>query len=333
MTHHPADIGAAFEGTTFLTDLKGRNRQSSDEEKLEFNASQLRPYCPYAFSLWSDGSVKANKDPHAVSPPAMNGSSAALLRRTSIEDDKVVFQAARPLWCCSYSTERTALLGGLEEVVARPDVRPLVLPVVSDSLSTLSALQKGPFLAADEELARIWSAVITLWLQGTTVVFIFVFSHVGTNEEVDEAADVAMAAPAYPRVWAPDEARHHKVRAAVKYDATADLGAFRSKHRRQPSNLNDWRVKGMLRSSHRRLLALRVGCCADIGGYKHGQKDPCPVCGEVVMDRGGVAVEHLFSCTHPRAVAARQQWGVADPSSLWAAPKRAIGYVNTLLGK
>jgi hypothetical protein len=89
----------------------------------------------------------------------------------------------------------------------------------------------------------------------------------------------------------------------------------------------------MTRAGARMLSALRVGCCAKLGGNLHSLPEQCYRCAApAALARDGAAVEHLFACTNSACVAKRKAMRLTtSPSQLWGPgklPEKTVAYAR-----
>ena len=196
------------------------------------------------------------------------------------------------------------------------------LVILTDSLSLLSALARGPCRQREWHTAEVWKILLDL-ARMRKVIGAFVFAHCGFKEQddVDEAAKAAVALHLddQPPIWWKDGARVLNNRICSYFDSRAREEGWRgcshpSGAPSKPPRLPRYRATPLCR--------LRCGVEPKIGGWRHRFVDPCPRCGEQLtrdaQDPPKYAVDHFLSC--PLATGLRQlqstsaQW---TPASLW----------------
>ncbi|KAK7197826.1 RNase H [Novymonas esmeraldas] len=167
-----AQLATAATRTTFLTSLTFEGKQvtkkhrNDPSEYRQFNALQLTRSSSATVELWTDGSVTPSEESGGAYVIAQDGQEV-LNGSTSLGST-----------ACSYSMERAALLTGLEALVTHlhKDATPLpTVRVVTDSLSTLQELERGPFHQEEEQMEGIWRQLA--YLPAAKILFVFVFSH------------------------------------------------------------------------------------------------------------------------------------------------------------
>lgn len=323
---HPADLGEVFLRTSFIMDLKGLKRDSPDEEKKAFGDAVVASL-PEGLNCFSDASVFQP----TVNDPVRRSGIATVFFRTPISIQHLTLGK----YACSYSGERLGVVAALRlalEKVVEWNLPNRHLNIVTDSLSVLQALATGPWRAAHGQEQEIWTLLSQLLSQhGVTVTFAFVFSHCGVtgNEIVDREADVAAADKKLPPspAWPKDIFRDPVSAAKGQWDEEVlKKSTLRGKFYQKPTHSPKY-IRGLNSCSNSLLMQLRVGVCARLGGWRHETKDPCPMCKEVVLARGGVAIIHLFSC--PAGAEMRQKHNlVPDPGQLWTKPLSAVRYAE-----
>ena len=168
-----------------IIDLHGvRADKGADPDSCrEFNDRQARE-SPAPMELWTDGSVR-----HSAGGLIESGGAWCLWGA----EDSILLEGSISLGAaaCSYSAEAEALRDGIRlalrhlESASAPPKR---IRVMSDSLSCLSELARGPHRQAEEWSEAIWAS---LALSSIAVTFVFQFSHV--EADVPPAQNPALA--------------------------------------------------------------------------------------------------------------------------------------------
>jgi len=230
---------------------------------------------------------------------------------------------------CSYPCEALALVSGLEEMcntiidaaqqhdLADP-TRPALL-VVTDSLSFLSAINRGPCDVGDYFSMRAWDALLKLARRGIDVYMTFVFSHceIAIHDNVDKLARRAAAgklgAVTVPP-WHKDVARIGK--SAVRAEAQAKYekaGTWRSQYHR---NFLTSELLTLPLPVAKHISRMRTGLVPEFGGTLYDGTEPvmetCPLCkdperrfGRGAANKGNTGVDHALTCQADDAVKKR----------------------------
>jgi endonuclease/exonuclease/phosphatase family metal-dependent hydrolase len=286
-----------------------------DEQKAAANARQLQRFADCDATIYSDGSAKFSKD-----HPTGTGACAATWNGTS---------RGRNLGdhTCSFTAE----VYGLNEAIAlTPEAcrTPLFL---LDGQSVLALLSRGPLrqnLACGVEL---WRNLLTLAKGKESVDLAFIFSHVGTNDEVDTKATHAHDLPPTPPPLSLLEATRVRTGLAkAAHDRTAKpCMGFRGTHAAPPCS----RIDPHLTTRTTRLLAqMRCGVCPLLGGWRHEADEPdvCPQCATPLIRGGGTAIKHLFEC--PEAAGLRADLHLTTATSqLWSMGATCVVYLLSFL--
>jgi hypothetical protein len=227
----------AFNTPSLPATFPAKETPEGKEIREKWNSTALDSwfaFSPHLAQLYTDGGVQnqSSFDCRAAGagqlwlPTALHTAAAhrSLLETTP---DAEFTTPCSPL-SCSYSAEMCALhasvtapefLHALTECATRlrsasPPRRPFLL-IVSDSLSLIEAIQKGPLLCTETYILEVILVLRTLVVESNyDVAFQFVFSHVGTsgNESVDQLVDrtitnLPTAAFLTAPVWLVDEVR------------------------------------------------------------------------------------------------------------------------------
>jgi len=335
--------------------------------KEQFNAEQLLKIVSCLLHIFTDASVKNITDsanPRSSGIPASAGAAIFYKSGVQVRDLK----ATGGQLACSYSAERGTILLALETLLDNldtlfPEGGTHNVAIVTDSLSTLLALQRGPFAQTCGENVALWEAIIRLRDKGISLHFTFVYSHLGVagNEAADTLAGANVSHPIAGLQWVDDVVRREVTKITSREDAPEACPYLRAQG--GVVGLSD--PKSLLRlrlpsKSVRLLLQLRTGACSTLGGHLAEAPDKCKICGaDGVLARGGKAVHHLFTC--PGALDVRKsmpwyqdsllclqnlaegnkpqtarEWRVVKESVfgvplLWAHPKRAVRYLLAFL--
>ena len=274
-------------------------------------------------------------------------------------------------FACSYIVEGAAANIGLDRVIKYLDDNPASavrkLIWVTDSKSLLEALAKGGIRQTGHVEASVMKQLIELTKRGVAVHMVFTFSHCGfaLNEIADEIAgsdSFPANVPSETRVWYKDAARYRSKFVFEEADEEA-LNTILEGEPKRPCYATwrpnpDWRenkrkwavlwpekvTRKLAPRTQRLLNQLKAGVCSSVGGYLQNRPDPCPLCRTPdALRRGGIAIEHLFSCECREAKALRegefleafQDPAVVGnpPSILWHHPMEALRYVHAFLAE
>ena len=304
----PHETGPAANVTFQLLFGAARKENLPADEQLRLNQARYDALPRPRWELWCDGSVTAASDTSdawaafafVVCSVDEHGTSTEILTATG---------PCSP-YACSYTAESHALLRGLstfaEHIRDTPDRVPLC--VITDSLSQLSCLARGPCRVDEIVPLRTWGTLLQIAAL-RRVSLSFVYSHCGftPHDRVDTLAGAARdACGDVPAVWWVDAARPGRTATRNAADtAFAQSGCLRALHN-LPAVGKPVRVK---LGAAIPLYRLRTGVDHDLGGWRHDAHDHCPRCGApLTRDAGGVTgVEHFLSCQAPFAVALRQR--------------------------
>ncbi|EPY15099.1 hypothetical protein STCU_12347 [Strigomonas culicis] len=182
-------------------------------EKTAFNLRQLSLSGTTVLrDLWTDGSLKGT---------AESGGAFLLTAPHGVRVGQGMLSLGAG--ACSYSVERAAMRMGLAalelEMQTLPEADAAVVRLITDSLSVLEELRRGPFAQCEEECDDIWASL--LLLRCREVHLVFVFSHEGGatfNQEVDALAKRALSAVPSQATWPQDHLRHRIQALRDEYD-------------------------------------------------------------------------------------------------------------------
>lgn len=333
--YHQVDystLAAAAQRSTFHTSLflDGQRIRKNDpdtpiEVLQEFNKRQLEG-TPAPMEVWTDGSVEHSFPDDMPSGPLIDlslqqitsGGAWILIKDgESIKEGTVSLGSA----ACSYSMERRALRSALEDLldVVSLDTPCTSLRVVTDSLSVLSELQRGPMYQCEEDMEAIWYLVSKF--PALHIDWVFIFSHTEDNPgahtaplltdfnaKVDKLASGALSASASPGVgqWGKDLFRpklQHLLFMEDMSPSLADTFQGRTIGHGQPTPLLRLHCS---RHDQMLLCQVRAGACRRLPGWRHHHPEPCVWCGKTIgrysdttsAGTRGVqeAVHHLFFC-------------------------------------
>ena len=207
--------------------------------------------------------------------------------------------------------------------------------LITDSKSALESMQSTWLSRIGDLEQRACRALFELATMGQPVhtTLAFVFSHTGGcpgNELADKLATEAL--PVIGLRWRSDELWDVDTTRRIQRDmhddehGKLDRMCFRSRH--APKNGRRKLVPSerlptsMSRTDEVLLFRARVGTMPDVGGFLHGNPDPCPICCAAgALGRGGTTIEHLLSC-HPALKLA--------PPLLWSDPTAAVSGLRAI---
>lgn len=311
-----SQLQSSFQRSHFHTSLLldgtqiGKLSGSSPALLDSYNCRQLRAHLA-EWELWTDGSVE----------PGVASSAGFILLHRGVECHRDCITLG-PL-ACSFSAERAAILMGLQYVhrlLSSPSSSGLLgtipsLRIVSDSLSVLSELQRGPHYQPDEESEAIWFhlASCPFW----SIDWIFIFSHtLGEspplehpaywNAVVDQYASSCLSknfSSSRPP-WAKDQLRPVLQSLCKEFDSSAPVQQtfqYRSTGSGSPLPIH---LLSMVKTQQRLLLSLRAGACRDLPGWRSERPEPCRRCGAMLgrlsahLSNPSIqcAVSHIFCC-------------------------------------
>jgi len=219
---------------------------------------------------------------------------------------------------CSYTAEIRTIHMALEWMKDNlgslfPTKRPRIY-IISDSLSSISALSTGPLRQDALVEQGCWRLLLVLAELKFPVSFHFVFSHSGLDG--NEVADVIATSSLHMcrldenlpgPTWRKDGARIRKYILRKQYDA---LFAEEPPNDREwePEDLDNGSPRPLLKKRHDRrdeqlLYRARVGCIPEIGGHLHEAATTnnhvftCPLCREAnALGRSGKTIRHIIRC-------------------------------------
>ena len=362
----PLDPAVSFPAP--VVDVKASDDTAT---KRGWNDHTLRLCGPMTNDLviFTDGSTLNREDSTAVGVavfviPAAQRDTAwahALLMRTMPVPSELHPEHAPPdsVWrlastfapglSCSFRTEADAIRLALRIVadVGAPGAR-----VVTDSLSTLRALERGHLGQNDVLPQLIWAELLRLCDASTrsSVSFTFLFSHTMDAEDLPDShgnlwhwaiwgngvADACaawqrtrVAAPCIAPWWAMDRARLDTTVIETEDDDAVLLPDWWTPVGKAP-RFKRQEAKFLPPKTFRLVQQLRAGVVPSLGGHLHDRPEPCRVCGEPnALRRGGVAVRHLFDC--PGLAAARLHLSIHGVQVVWERPQVAVSYLESYL--
>lgn len=279
-----------------LDDVVQSVKATANERRLSAIATKYR--------LFTDGSAKQVEDEEDM---VTSGWAAQLYVGDTMSHET---SGGGNAIACSYPMEMEAIRRGLI-MAAGAVVQGQTLAVVTDSLSSISALQRGPTRAKDSLALRSWQAIESALSAGWSAIeFHFIYSHVDTaqSEAVDKAAGDARAKQQSMSVWYKDKAR---VRSNVSYREICASPRMTSCARVQVFGVAkaDWSSRDSKRlvPADRRLLSqVRSNSCSLVPGMLRETTDTCKWCRVAPMARADrSALKHVFECDHRALARAR----------------------------
>ncbi len=177
--------------------------------KYEWSMEQLEQHQDYTFKVATDGSVREK----VVKGKTRRQTTAAAILWTG-ENESADMTQPCGRYACSYRTEIVAIRNGLDLVEMNSEAldkavdegkTPKIL-MITDSLSSIQALQKGPLVQKYAIEDDVWSRLTRMTNRGYTFHFQFVYGHCGVpeNEEADQLSNtIACGEPPTP-AWEPD---------------------------------------------------------------------------------------------------------------------------------
>ena len=159
--------------------LRADSKQTK-EEALEKTQEALDKLPQYDYSTYTDGSL---------SDTNIGGAGCAV---TDADDNMIhVFGKGAGRRCVAYQAEQTAIREALTDLANRTTTtKHARVAILTDSQSSIRALEGGPQKAVEHSLHDIWRAIHTLTRKGVRVDFQYVPSHIGLpgNEAADKEA-------------------------------------------------------------------------------------------------------------------------------------------------
>ena len=158
--------------------LRADSKQTK-EEALEKTQEALDKLPQYDYSTYTDGSL---------SDTNIGGAGCVV---TDADDNMIhVFGKGAGRRCVAYQAEQTAIREALTDLANRTTTKHARVAILTDSQSSIRALEGGPQKAVEHTLHDIWRAIHTLTRKGVHVDFQYVPSHVGLtgNEAADKEA-------------------------------------------------------------------------------------------------------------------------------------------------
>ena len=222
---------------------------------------------------------------------------------------------------------------------AHPQQAPHEVYFVTDSLSFLLALRKGPVRQHDYYPQRVWEDIGFLCEQRLVrCFFVFIFSHAGVpgNEFADDLAEDWRNAigDSMSPLWLTDSRRFRVGAVRTNHDTEGmrvdpDIGLLR-KPTGPSASLRRFRFT---RKEESLLFRARLGVYPSIGGNTLDAADACPMCGEdgVLHPLGNACTRHIFyECTAVKQylVPFIGQPPVNLHHVLWSHPRAALTYLQ-----
>lgn len=339
--YHLTPVGAlarTADKTRFLTSLvlDGAPLPKKDPAHValyrRFNTSQLQTSAAAGLEVWTDGSVEPLQ--------SSGGAFVVVFNDNIVDEGKTSLGDA----ACSYSMERASLLAGVQALrryqqqhtfSSSPRVR-----IVTDSLSTLQELRRGPFCQQEEQMEAVWQELAAL--DAETIFVVFVFSHTESEDAppgysasairyntcVDHLAEAALSPLATGPQWPQDLIRPRIQALAAEADEAPEVKCtlrYRTFGTGSPST--DIRLLRFRRTHQRLLLQLRTGVCHKLGGWTDNSRCRhchCPITRiSQATEAQPHAVYHLFHCPRfPTNLEVR---------ALWLHPEEAIAHALAFL--
>lgn len=328
--------------SVFLTQLSVNGQRlpakalGEQRQFRQFNATQLATSATSKIELWTDGSVEPNVQSGGAFIIVKDG--VEILRGSTTLGDAA----------CSYSMERAALVCGLRALTTLALANgweECPVRVVTDSLSCLSELQRGPFRQEEEQMEEIWQLLSQLRVP--RIFLVFVFSHMEDHEGqaadtamrwntlVDHLAEQAQASTTEVPQWPRD-----LIRPLISQLTARTDDSFRARSTLRYEALQNGRPSTDIqkmhfpRSQQKFLMQLRCGAARKLPGWRTGAPEKCPHCTAKVGRESTSAREptlnyesvviHLFYCPG---------WPTAlTLASLWNSPVEALRHANAYIG-
>ncbi len=286
---------------------------------------------------------------------------AAILLPAGVSEPAEVATAAAASHSCSMTCEAAALLAGLE-LLCEPRVEQVNAPastqrraldprtpliVLTDSMSLLKHMAKGPLQCADRLITDVWRALCRIG-RLTKVILAFVYSHCEDSvpedyahahvvrglTTVDEAAKAAalgseqdLPAVSDPRRWSLERdwlaSRKHARRVAARRGAAAQTIRRHTKH--DDGRPIRWRdVPG--KRDARVVMQCLTGSFPALGGHLFNRADACPRCGDKLQRGDGAPIVHMTECK--QAAAARRAMRGVRLDTLYSSPAKFARYAR-----
>jgi ribonuclease HI len=302
----------------------GLSKKSATLEQLsEANLRRLATLPADAIRIYTDGAKMSEDDPN-VAPERRGCAGVAFVVYDAQGNELHRMAAAVGKFASVYTAETRALAAALQWLY---DTQPVAerIAIITDSQSLLSALEKGPLAQTGRPEECIWGLILGLSGAGAgesarrtyELSLHFVFSHAGVvgNEEADKSAgDAARPRGPVPLVYT--DARRHQV--TVSQSA---FDAWLGQKHAHAGRVKPTVFKNLVRlpvADERLLLEARTGVVASIGGDRHGEDEPCHLCGDTgALGRGGKTIAHVFGGCEAAPFEEGQD-------VLWSNPKRAV---------
>jgi hypothetical protein len=315
---------------------------ATDDDKIAFNQRSLASIPPQSYVVMSDGS----KCP-PVDPLATGAGSAALLLGPAADGTRHVlaqWHANVDPHASTLTCEGFAITIGATHLL-EPVPTEALITYVTDSLSFVASLDRGPTLAHSLLEASFWSTLIARHAaspRAAPISIRFAYSHVSTEANspairplvsalslIDTMAKQAAQHP-HPTLLSRAEDRLRQLRTAAR---SQHRTAIASKSLRGATDVHHgsvWKERPPVSGTDlRMLLQARCGICSFTGGHLHGASPPCPRCHAIITPGHDHMVRHVFEC--PVLSAARLQLGATSLASLWLKPKEAVKLLHRFI--
>lgn len=311
------DIALLDEKVSFRIHKTLSRRVASDAELFDSNESLLKLISDHNFYAFSDGSVRSK------SGAVPRAAGAGVVISTDPHGEDVIFTASYPQMatCCPYSTEAEGMFEAINALQRQCTLRPEHrVALLLDGQSIASELATGPERQSKHFTAMVWQALLSLAHRVDAITVCFVFGHCDLpgNEAADKAARHALS------MSPPEAARVHPL----------DSKRSRLQQRRDWFEHAPLKIPLINRFDTRLLLRARSGAVPAIGGHLAGDSrppDPCALCGELALARGGATFAHLLTCKHEVAVKGRKTFDIVDQNWLYDPRCNSAGYLRLFL--
>lgn len=311
-------------GLTKNPDLPEAEKQQHERQLFEANDERMASLTRNALFIYTDGAY--DHDPEQEETKVAGG--FVVFKGPETEDANWLDEGPASFGDigCSYTAEIRTIHAALRWLDGRPrPIQRVHVNLVTDSLSSLMALGKGPLRQTSFIEQQCWErlAVLSMWYDFT---FAFVFSHHGVEGNVIADNIASLALEDGPddeiRVWRTDAVRLRIQDLREKFDkrVTAQLRIQKAAcyGTKVPTHLK----LGFTRRDERLLFNARVGIVFWTAGATHETDAPCPRCGAAgVMGRGGKSIAHVFGgCNRERTA--------LKAKALWNSPMEALAQLR-----